>query len=236
MAKKKEIKPVVKATVLKIEPEQSSFAPSTEEKLAERARQRAEFRWEGNRKIINTALNKIDLSAYTITNLSKELNTLFDTYGTVKQKHLIDKDTPIQLINGVDAADLTLGELMVFLKAREEKEPFQDQGLQFQTLVIKKYNENPFLHPLAKALNITKLDDEWLASHSFLTPAVYDLISKGKIVNSSLGMWNTDLEKAVIDFQNYKKVKKLVYQEGKALVVNLYANELPTLSETTSEQ
>lgn len=236
MTKKKEIKPIVKATVLKIEPEQSNSLPLEEEKLAEQARQRAEFRWEGNRKIINTTLNKIDLSAYTITNLSKELNTLFDTYGTVKKKHLIDKDTPIQLINGgVDSADLTLGELMVFLKAREEKEPFQDQGLQFQTLLIKKYNENPFLHPLAKALNITKLDDEWLASHSFLTPAVYDLISKGKIVNSSFGMWNTDLEKAVIDFQNYKKVKKLVYQEGKALVVNLYANEL-SLSETTSEQ
>jgi hypothetical protein len=47
-------------------------------------------------------------------------------------------------------------------------------------------------------------------------------------------MWNVDLEKAIVDFAEYKKVKKLAYVDGKAIVISLFVNDLkePEFTET----
>jgi len=219
---------------IKVSPETKETAPDQNLKLKEEQRQIAEFKWENNIKTIDKTLNQLDLSAYTVSNLSKQLDKLFQDNGIVDKKHIVDKDTKIQLINGVDTSDLTLGELMSFLKERTDKEQYYDKGLQFQTLVIKKYNDNPFLHPLAKSLNIDKMSDEWLETHAFITPEVYDLINKGFLFGDkdNFGFWNTDFEKAHKDLSKYKKVRKLVYRDGKAYITTVYeSNFVPVKGE-----
>lgn len=215
----------------KVEEIPSNTAITQKEKEMELERQKCEFRWERNIKMINDKLGELDLSSFSLKGLNEELQNLFDTCGTVKGHHIVDKDTPVQLINGVDIANLKLGELMIFIKKRANTEKFAGTGFNFQTLSIEKFNENPFLHPLAKALGITKMDDKWLENHSFLTVENYDRLNKGEIIGEATGFWNTTIEKAIVDLKDYTKVKKLVYQNGKAIVVSLYVTEFTPIVE-----
>jgi len=201
--------------------------PVTEnQKVNEQQRQRDEFRWENNVRELKNKLKNIDLSTYVLSRLYKVLDDLFNSYSVVKGKSIVNKDTPVQLINGVDTVDLPLGELMKFIKEKAKQTQDENIGFGFQSLVITKYNDNPYLHPLAKSLSIEKMSDEWLESHSFIIPEVYDLISKGFVLDGDLGFWNTDFEKAHKDLSKYKKVRKLVYRDGKSYIMTVYENNL----------
>lgn len=224
--------PVINETV-ETEPIDTTAPETLTEKQSEQQRQKLEFRWNEQIKAINKKLLNTDLSSFTLAGLDKELTTLFDSFGIVKGKQLVDENTKIQLINGVDTSDLTLGELMKFVKAKAGNDEYTHTGFAFQRLVILKFNENPYLHPLAKSLNIDTISEDYLEENSFMTKEAFDFLSKGFLMEQEFGLWNTNIEKAHKDLTKYKKVRKLIYRDGKAFITTVYESNLKEIKTET---
>ncbi len=214
------------------QPKQDLSTKTQDLKLSEQERQRAEFRWYENQKSLVKGFNGLNLNTLTLNNLHKCIDSILQSYGSVKNEKLVADDSIVKLVKGEESTDVKLGELVDFVKSKANNPDFATVGLGFDKMVVDDFRDNPFLHPLAKGLNITTMTDDWLTTHSFLTPEVYDFIEKGFLVEGDTGMWNTDLEKARKDLSKYKKVRKLVYRDGKSYITTVYeSNFVPVKDE-----
>ncbi len=186
-------------------------------------RQNNEYKWEKAEQELKKDLSKIEWKTVNLPGLYKCLFNALEK-AVVNDQPVVDLDASavISMKDKADDINVTTGGLLKWLK-NKRGERYEKIGMPDAKKITLKCNDNPYVHSLAKAFNITKFDEEFVENNEILTSEIYDLLSKGEYVDEEMGgVWGTDIEKAKKDLSKYKMVRKLVYRDGKSYMTTVY--------------